>query len=40
MEKERGCYADHIIDNNGKKLVLPQILKIHEDLISKAGKRN
>ncbi len=39
-EKERGRYADHIIDNNGKELVLPQILKIHEDLISKAGKRN
>lgn len=39
-EKEREGYADYIIDNNGKNLLLPQILKIHEDLISKAGKRS
>jgi len=36
-EDKRVQYADYIIDNNEKTLVLPQILKIHEDLISKAG---
>lgn len=39
-EKDREGYADYIIDNNGKNLLLPQILKIHEDLISKAGQRS
>lgn len=36
-DEERRPYATHIIYNNDDQLVIPQVLKIHEDIISKAG---
>ncbi|MBX2842837.1 MAG: dephospho-CoA kinase [Flammeovirgaceae bacterium] len=32
-EKERQMLADFVIDNDGEKLILPQLLKIHNHLI-------
>ena len=37
---ERAQHADYIIGNNENELVIPQVLKIHEDLIRKADSRS
>jgi len=34
---ERTSYASHTIDNNDDQLVIPQILQIHEDIISRSN---
>ena len=36
-DAERASYASHIIDNNDDQLVIPQILQIHEDIISRSN---
>ncbi|MBL4578166.1 MAG: dephospho-CoA kinase [Flavobacteriales bacterium] len=36
-DEKRRTHADHIIDNNDDQLVIPQILAIHEDIISRTS---
>ena len=36
-DEKRRAYATYIIDANEDQLVIPQVLKIHEDIISKAS---
>ena len=36
-DAERTSYASHTIDNNDDQLVIPQILQIHEDIISRSN---
>ena len=37
-EEERNQYADFIIDNSGNKMLIPQVMKIHESIIQSIGK--
>ena len=36
-DAKRTSYASHTIDNNDDQLVIPQILQIHEDIISRSN---
>ena len=33
-DEEKVKKADFVIENNGRQLIIPQILKIHNDLLS------
>src|SRR5690606_38123260 len=35
-EEERLAIADHVIVNDGKQLVIPQVLSIHEELLARS----
>jgi len=37
-DEERKIHAQHVIDNNDDQLIIPQILKIHEDIISRTSR--
>jgi len=36
-QRELLTYADYVIKNNGKSLLIPQILAIHQDIMAKCG---
>ena len=38
-DNEKISLADYVIDNHGNKSLIPQVIKIHEDLISRSAKR-
>lgn len=38
-DEKKKKYADYIIGNDGKSLILPMVLKLHKQLLSKKGNR-
>ncbi|HNM25974.1 MAG TPA: dephospho-CoA kinase, partial [Saprospiraceae bacterium] len=36
-ESEKCGYADYLIDNDGKKALIPQVLAIHHALLQRKG---